>query len=231
MALLSIETNVDLRTVSAKFSKGSTVIFSKMRAALDRIGGGMVSYIVTQKLRGGVLQYRTGNLGRAIFYRVEDGGGTSGGGLMLVRVGADGNKAIYARIQELGGVVSAKGGALTIPLEAAKTAAGVARFTAQDVRNDPGAYGFKRTFIAKGVIFGVKAGGSFYEGTVGPRYNRRGVGTAVGRAVEYVPLFALKPSVTLKAAGYLSSSFQERQDWIRLQLETGIVEAAQELSA
>jgi len=60
-------------------------------------------------------------------------------------VGRVGTKLVYARIQELGGVITPKRArALTVPLQAALTQRGAARGRARD---------FMNTFIAKGIIF------------------------------------------------------------------------------
>jgi len=79
------------------------------------------------------------------------------------------NEAKYARIQEEGGTITAKNVKfLAIPLDAAKTAAGVARIGPRDL---PG----RQTFVAKGIIF-------FKSSKNDPKPT---------------PMFALKESVTL----------------------------------
>lgn len=201
---LEITVDKDLHKIAVAFASGGQVMREEMKASLNIIGQGMQNYVVTHKLRGGVLQRRTGTLGSAVFYRVDDDGQADG--TISCVVTADLGIAIYARVQELGGTITAKnGGYLTIPLEAALTGAGVARFSAHEVIANPQAFGFDGTFFAKHVLFG-KQGDTI------------------------VPLFALKTSVTLKPAGYLSSSFDERTGWIGDQLEQGAARAAQRLA-
>ena len=168
----------------------ATVSFEKMPGRLKtavtrgmrKIGVMMERYIKTQKLSGQALQARTGNLRRSIFYRV----GTTQDDAFVV-VGADLEKAKYARVQELGGVIRPKRSAnLAIPIGEARTRNGVARFTARDLIGNPGAFGYTGTFVRNRIIFGKK-----------------------GQRIY--PLFVLKPQVEIKAVGYLSGSVAEKR--------------------
>lgn len=203
---VSITVDRNLRQVAVVLSGAHGVVHDEALAALQVVGAGMQNYVVTQKLRGGALQHRTGTLGSAIFFQVEDGGSN---GPMLVRIGADLGIAIYARIQDQGGTVTPTNSQfLTIPLDAALTAGGVARFSAREVISDPSQWGYRSTFFAKGVLFGVPDG----EGN------------------EIVPLFALKTSVSIKPTGYLSGSFDERKDWIQAQFVAAMSRVGARLS-
>jgi hypothetical protein len=79
------------------------------------------------------------------------------------------------------------------------TGNGVARASAHQVRDNPSAYGFKSTFIPKGkhVIMGVPLGAS----------------------KTIVPLFALKPSVTIPGRHYLETTLTQNWSWIADRLE------------
>jgi len=132
-------------------------------------------------LSGNILQRRTGHLRASIGSIVE----TSSDGLVAV-VGSgvrQGKRLPYADIQETGGTVrpSVKSW-LTIPLSAAKTSAGVTRFTAQDVKN--GNTKYEGSFIRNGIIFGK---------------TRR----------KITPLFVLKKSVQIRPSKYLSITKEE----------------------
>lgn len=139
-----------------------------------------------EKLDGQLLNKRTGTGQRSIFYRV----GIDGKDVYIV-VGADLEKAVYMRVQELGAtIVPTHSQYLTIPLAAVLTGNGVARFSARDVISDPGAYGYVGTFFHNQVLFGKLQGGG----------------------IE--PLFALKKSVTIKPVGYLHSTFDEQVEHV-----------------
>lgn len=115
--------------------------------------------------------------------------------------GPVGTNQIYARIQELGGEIHAKNAAnLTIPLDAASYSSGVARFSAREVIDNPSVAGMRSTFFAKGVLFGSD-----------------------GNSI--VPLFALKPSVTLPARPYMSTGLQRAQGEIGNRLSNALAMA------
>jgi len=131
-------------------------------------------------LSGALLRVRSGRLRSSIGSRVD----TEEAGL-VGRIGSgvrQGERVRYATIQELGGTIRPRlKQFLTIPLDAAKTASGVARGKARD---------FDDTFIQKStsgnlIIFQNKG--------------RNGI----------VPLFALKKSVDIPASKYLSITAQE----------------------
>jgi hypothetical protein len=155
--------------------------------AMGVVGRELEKHVKVNHLSGQDLDVRTGNLRRAIFHEV----GRLQGGDAYARIGADIKKAPYARVHELGGTIRPKKSRyLTIPLTAAQTKKGVARFSARDVIQNPAGFGYTGTFVHNHVIFGKKLSGG----------------------IE--PLFALKDSVTIKAVGYLSRSANEKRAWV-----------------
>ncbi len=99
--------------------------------------------------------------------------------------GRTGSNLEYAQIQERGGEIRAKNVRnLTIPLEAFMTGRGLARGAAHSVIASPGNYGFDGTFFSHHILFGK-------------------------RGEEAVPLFALKPSVTLPARPWAQPALDE----------------------
>jgi hypothetical protein len=151
----------------------------RLVANLRTLGQKFQRVIVGDLLTGSVLNRRTGRGQRSIFYRVIEG---TENDVELV-VGADLNKAPYMRINALGGEIRARRGRyLAIPLDAAKTGNGVARFSAADVKANPEAFGYSGTFVRKGnrgpIVFGVK-----------------------GKTI--VPLFVLKESVAIPSRNFL----------------------------
>ena len=198
-----IEMSTNAGSLAVRYSHASRLVASSLFRALQEIGARLQRIVVTEKLAsGGILEPRTGNAKRSIFSRVEiEQDGLSA----LARVGANLSIAKYMRIQELGGVITAKNAAhLTIPLDAAKTAKGVARFSARDVIGNPQSFGFWGTFTAKRVIFG--------------RTRDRGVSPT--------PLFVLKRSVTLPARQPLRSTLQRETPWILTRIGGAATEAA-----
>lgn len=134
---------------------------------------------------GGLIGRRTGNLARSIRSVV-----ITNGDQIVGEIGPDALKAIYGAIQEHGGTIFPKRSRhLAIPLRGMTTGAGVARGSARQVIQSPSAFGFKRTFFRKGIIFGVKDQGSI------------------------VPLFVLKTQVTIPARHYLAKSLEQETAW------------------
>ena len=126
---------------------------------------------IQRRLRGDPLKRRTGNLGKSITQEVKDGGA----GVIEGRIGPT---MIYGRIHEMGGLVSpVRRKYLAIPLDAAKTKAGVAR---------GGPLDYADTFVAK-----TRSGKLLIM-------QRQGKGA--------VPLFALVSQVRIPARPYLAPS-------------------------
>lgn len=148
--------------------------------------------------KGGLIGVRTGDLRRALKGKVElTSDGVEG------TVWPDPSQVDYGDIQERGGTVMPKTAQfLAIPLEAMQTGMGVARGTARQVIEAPGAFGFTGTFFRKGVLFGK-------EGS--------------GKSASIIPLFALKSSVIIPPHWYLADTLEEELNWIadRLGAMTG----------
>jgi len=112
-----------------------------------------------------------------------------------------GRRVPYADIHETGGTIRPSIRAwLTIPLSAAKTEAGVTRFTAQDVRD--GHTKYKSSFVRKGIIFGVQ-----------------------GRGRGIVPLFVLKKSVDIPASRYLSRTADQVANDVNSEMVVSVKQA------
>lgn len=196
---ITIDTNA--RTVAARYSDAPKLVAATAVKVMNRIGLKLHAHLLREELRGGSIGVRTGTLSRAAFYRVE----TMGANEIVVRIGVSLAKAKYARIQNDGGVIKAVGGGyLTIPLQAARTAKGVARFTARELLANPEAFGYSHAFIAKHTIFG-----------------RKGSGASV-RNTSVVPLFALKKSVTIKAHHFLERTLSKNLQMIRDEFGMGM---------
>ena len=82
------------------------------------------------------------------------------------------------------------------------TGNGVARGTAAQVKANPVAFGFKATFIPKGhdVIMGVPL---------------------AAKHRTAIPLFALKPSVTIPGRHFIDATLDQNRDWIQARFEPG----------
>lgn len=195
-----MEITVDDQGLSARLERGPGVTGKATLQAMRRIGRLFETTIKGEFLSGQMLRVRTGTGRRSIFHRIEAVGNGDEGDIVLF-VGADLGTARYMRLQALGGIIRpTKGRYLTIPIGAAKTANGVARFSARDVIEDPQAHGYDSTFFRNQILFGVK--GRFRKQTVeGQRVSVRqgSIGT-----VE--PLFVLKTSVTIPAHNYLAAA-------------------------
>jgi hypothetical protein len=176
---------------------------SHLLKGIEKVGLGLERHVKTQELAGQSLDARTGTLRRSIFHRSYEEGQTH----VVTVVGADTSMAKYARVQELGGTITPKRSRfLTIPIGEARTAKGVTRFTARQVIENPGSFGYAGTFVRNQVIFGKRSDGSAD------------------------PLFALRPSVTLKAVGYLAGTAEERREWAKGTLAQSVADATRELA-
>lgn len=109
-----------------------------------------------------------------------------------------GQKLRYARIQEYGGTIKPKKAKfLAIPLNAVKTAAGVARFSPREAA----AAGYPHTFVRSGVLFGKQGD-------------------------QVVPLFALRRSVTLPARPYMRPALEAMRPKIEEGIRAAVAAAA-----
>jgi hypothetical protein len=188
-----------LRAAVTRLQRAPAAVQAGMTAGLRR-GVIRVHGDAVQRLRGGnPLRTRTGNLARALFWRVEQSAEA-----IVGRVGYDRAKAIYGRIQELGGVITPKRAKhLTIPVGAALTGSGVPRFTARDLLANPKAFGFRSAFVT-------------------PRHTAI-VGVRADRSLE--ALFALKDRVELPARPVLGPALHDNEDQLRADIRAGVLQA------
>lgn len=181
--------------------KGKAVYRGFSRATL------LIERALKGNLSGSALNVRSGMLRASIGSRVDVAKGE-----MTATIGSgarQGARMKYANIQETGGTVTPKRRQyLTVPLDAAKTASGVARFTARDVMRHRTQY--DGSFVHDGVIFGYMKRG---------KYKKSG-----GLKLDITPLFALKTSVTLPASHYLTRTSQETFADANREILTGIQE-------
>jgi hypothetical protein len=133
---------------------------------------------------------------------IQSGGATDSGASVTGKV-LIGQGLPYATAQEYGAtIVPVNGQYLAIPLDAAKTPSGVARFAPRDAV----ANGYDRTFIENGIIFGSKWNGGH------------------GRN-DFVPLFKLVRSVTLPARPFARPAFARMQPTIEREIEAAVKRA------
>lgn len=203
MPNLSVNTNAG--TVSVRYADAPKLVSSTASKVMQRIGLRLHAHLVKVKLRGGAIGVRTGNLSRSAFYRVELHGDTE----IVTRIGLAVSKAKYARVQEEGGTIRPTGSRyLTIPIGAALTGKGVARFSARELIANPGNFGYLDTFFHRQILFGVK--------------ERRRRGEAVGGYGSIEPLFVLKSSVTLRPRRMVAGTLVDNLGVIREELGLGI---------
>lgn len=165
--------------------------------AMVKVGLGLLSHLRQDHLSGQSLGVRTGTGRRSTFYRVEVGSDQD----IAVVVGADLRKAKYMRAHDKGATLTPKSSPnLAIPIGAARTAKGVARFTAREVIANPGSFGYVGTFARRSIIFGVKDKG------------------------RIVPLFALKKRVVMKPVGFLAATQNERRAWTEAVISDAVKE-------
>lgn len=202
--MIEITTNVG--DVTADYRNASKLIADNTFKRLRSIGSTLVRAIAKDKLSAGKssgtgqsLVRRTGNLTRALFYKIRLEGKDA-----VLTVGADGKKAAYAAIQEEGGVVRpVRSQNLAIPLDAARTKNGVGRMSAREFIQNPQALGFEGSFVnpTKTAIMGIK-----------------------GDEVE--PVFALKKEVRISGKRYIRDTVYERRAWILEQLGAAAADGA-----
>jgi hypothetical protein len=157
---------------------------------------------VKGSLSGALLKVRTGTLRRAVFSRGEKAGQADA----VAVVGVDSGKAAYGKAHEFGGTIKpAKGKFLAIPVGAAMTKGGVGRFSARELMQDPKQFGYTGAFFSKHVLFGKKPGGAA------------------------VPLFVLKPSVTIKEKRFVRGAIDAKREWAKTELAKVVAVALKKL--
>lgn len=187
--------------VMNRFDVLSTSIGTALADGMVRVGVGLRAHLAEDHLSGQDLQVRTGAGRRSSFYRVETGSDRA----ITVVVGNDLRQARYMRAQDQGATITPKQAAsLTIPIGAARTANGVARFSARDVIGNPGSFGYVGTFVRDGILFGSK-----------------------GKKERPVPLFILAKRVHLRPVGFLAHTLNEKREWSQQTIANAV---AQELA-
>ncbi len=199
--MITIDVRVDAGRVGARCAEASKKIEQNITAAFRKLGPQLTLIVAREKLSGppkagmagtgNLLGRRSGGLIRALFSKVF----VANRETVLV-VGADTKKAAYARILHEGGVIRpVHAQHLAIPLDAARTAKGVARMSAREFISNPESLGFDRAFV-----------------------NRKGTAIMGARGDVAEPVFALKDSVTMPARPYIRDTVFERRTWILEQL-------------
>ena len=195
-----IDVSTNAASVSVRYTDAPKLVATTVVQTFRRIGAGLQRHAVREKLNGQVLERRTGTLARALFSQIWLDGKDA-----VLTFGADKAKAKGAAIQEYGGTIRPTHAQhLAIPLDAARTAKGVARLSAREFIAHPESLGFESTFVNKRrtAIMGVRGG-------------------------EAEPVFALKTSVTLPARSYLRSTVDDKRAWILAQLGGDVADALQ----
>lgn len=119
--------------------------------------GAVVKRNVILNLSNQVLKRRTGRLASSVNQRGVIRQGKARIVVINTGGGAKGKEVPYASIHEKGGTITAKNGKnLTIPVGEALTPAGVARFSAREVIQNPSTFGYKSTFFHKNILLGSK---------------------------------------------------------------------------
>ncbi|MBY0274746.1 hypothetical protein K2Z84_05370 [Candidatus Binatia bacterium] len=202
---------IDAQQVADRFAGVKERLERSRAKALNEAGKYLVGQIV-RPMRKGYLQL-TGRLKSSIGHEVQGNRLDVG----VVRPVA-GDVLRYAGIQHEGGTITGKP-FLAIPLDYPGnpifTKAGVSAVKASFVRDNPGQFGLKGTFAAKGVIFGVPAN------AVGKR--RKGLGGFKGWNI--IALFALKRSVTIRAKRYVVGPVTENVGRVRDYIARAVKEA------
>lgn len=190
----------DDRGLSVHLEKAPAVTRLQLQKWMTQVTQHLHRAVVRNMGDGGLIGRRTGTLARSMRDRVYADAAD-----IIGEVWPDPDKAPYGRIQEEGGtIVPRRSQFLAIPLSAMRTANGVARGSAAQVHASPGAFGFARTFIRRGIIFGATA----------------------GKPGSVIPLFVLKRSVIIPARHYLDITLRQELPWIVDALERITGEAA-----
>ena len=202
---MELKLSLDGSHALIKKLEDATMLANKaLLRALRRIGL-RLQRTMMGKVSDDLLKVRTGNLRRAIFYRVEGREQES-----LVRVGVDLTKAIYGRIQNVGGEIRpVRSKFLTIPLGPNLTGSGVMRVSAREFIANPSSIGFVRSFVTrnKTAIMGVLPSG------------------------QVQPVFALVRSVRIRPTGYIERSLADDLLFIEHELDEAAVEVAKDLTS
>jgi len=153
------EMTIDLRELVA-LAEGLLRAPAEVAKTTDRLltkWGAIGEGIAKRKVSGDVLKRRTGRLAQSISFRV-----TAENLDRVLRIGVLGGPEsvlVYAAAHEYGAEITPKRAkVLTIPLDAAKTPAGVPRFTAPEAKDQFEATFWKRSKAGNLILFGVRNG-------------------------------------------------------------------------
>jgi len=185
------------RELVARFERYTPRVRDNVRAAIQRMQITLQRTIKVNYLQGSPLHIRSGLLSNSIAVRPLEESDTQ------IR-GPVGTNTVYGPIHEFGGTITPKTAQfLTIPLEAALTAAKVLRFTARQIISSPESGGYTGTFFRKGVLFGTEAGGGI------------------------TPLFALKSSVSIPARPFMHPALTA----VKPEYDTALTQALEKAKA
>lgn len=201
-----IEITCDTAGLTAKMTAASAEVGKRLLARMKPIGTHLHTIVQRDEIRkGGLLQPHTGNLQRSIRSAANDPSATTASGdAVSTKVWFDPSIAKYGAIQEYGGTIIPKRTKfLAIPLAAMKKASGAPIAAARDVFANPGEFGYKKVFVAKNVIFGMRGTVTGATAFSGGR-----------RMVECIPLFALKRSVVIPARAPLRTALRTSEGYI-----------------
>lgn len=208
MADSYVDISSNAAAVAVRYREAPKLIAKNVVQIFRKIGAGLQAAVIRDKLSSRVGQQalgrRTGNLARAIYYKITLD--TAAQDVVLV-LGADRKKAAYAAAQEFGATIVPKHGKyLTIPIGAALTANGVARVSVREFIDNPHSLGFEGSFVnkAKTAIMGVR--------DTGPG------GFDDNEDHQAEPVFLLRTRVVIPERSYLRTTVTERRGWIREQL-------------
>lgn len=204
MLTITIDKDDQMRINAALATLDPEASNSSIEAGIQK-GALIAVNALIDNLSGPILKKRSGNLAASIGMHLEQSAGSitgvvgSGGQTPNPpMLDADGDdkadpmfRMVYADILETGGEILPKTKQfLAIPIGQALTASGVARFTAQQLKD--GMAGYEGSVILDGVIFGING-------------NRRAEN-------QLTPLFVLKSKVDIPAFEYMAKTIQQVDD-------------------
>jgi len=152
MAGPELDIRIDSRQVLAMLDSVPEFVRKEVRGRFATLGR-----TLRNELRN-AMPKRTGKAASSIFNRFDRVRDRND---IAILVGGNLGKAPYLGILEVGGNIRPKqSGWLAIPLNKAADRHGKARFRARDLRDNPGAYGFVRSWVRDRVVLGERPGGA-----------------------------------------------------------------------
>jgi phage gpG-like protein len=179
-----------VRELRVKLARLPETVCAKVREAVVE-GQHRCAEKIRGLLDGDLLKSRSGRLRRSIVSNPVEGQRDA----VAATVSTN---AIYARIQDQGGTITASNVTqLTIPLNGIAPIQGEAPYSAREVIGNPSLGGVQGTFFRKGLLFGRD-----------------------GRTL--VPLFALKSSITLPGHFWIEAGLDLERDMIERRLQMAV---------